>query len=200
MYKILIAEDDKSLRELFVSVLVKNGYSVTGVSDGKEALSALLSDYYDLVISDIMMPEMDGYELVEKMRAGGINAPVLMVTAKDSFDDISKGFRVGTDDYMVKPVNVNEMVLRVGALIRRAEMSGERKVTIGSTLLSAYFANYGNNQRYAYFGGRGNPSMPNFKGGGSRGAKMLYYDGELHYASSTYEGTKFVEAVAARHS
>ena len=135
MYKILIAEDDKSLRELFVGVLVKNGYAVTGVSDGKEAVTKLSYEYFDLVISDIMMPELDGYQLLEYMRAHGNNTPVLIVTAKDSFDDISKGFTLGTDDYMVKPVNVNEMVLRVGALIRRAQISNERRVLIGSTSL-----------------------------------------------------------------
>lgn len=118
MFKILIAEDDSELRQLFSHVLIKNGYSVTGVCNGKEALDALDKGYYDLIISDIMMPEMDGYELVSSLRTAGYSIPVMMITAKDAFDDMRMGFVSGTDDYMVKPVNVNEMVLRVGALLR----------------------------------------------------------------------------------
>lgn len=135
MFRILIAEDDKELRQLFQHVLMKNGYAVTGVADGKEALDAIDKGYYDLIISDIMMPVMDGYELVSSLRQAGINTPVMMITAKDAFDDMRLGFLSGTDDYMVKPVNVNEMVLRVGALLRRAQMINERRQTIGNTIL-----------------------------------------------------------------
>ena len=135
MFKILIAEDDRELRQLFQHVLNKNGYTVNGVSDGKEALEALDDDYYDLIISDIMMPEMDGYELVSSLREAGNNIPVMMITAKDAFDDMRLGFLSGTDDFMVKPVNINEMVLRVGALLRRAQMIHERRQTIGSTVM-----------------------------------------------------------------
>ena len=135
MFKILIAEDDRELRQLFQHVLLKNGYTVKGVSDGQEALDALEKDYYDLIISDIMMPNMDGYELVRSLRDAGDSIPVLMVTAKDAFDDMRMGFLSGTDDYMVKPVNINELVLRVGALLRRAQMINERKQRIGDTIL-----------------------------------------------------------------
>ena len=135
MFKILIAEDDRELRQLFQHVLTKNGYTVKGVSDGREALDALDSDYYDLIISDIMMPVMDGYELVRTLRESGNLVPVMMITAKDAFDDMRLGFLSGTDDFMVKPVNVNEMVLRVGALLRRAQMINERRQTIGSTIM-----------------------------------------------------------------
>lgn len=135
MLKILIAEDDRELRRLFAHVLLKNGYTVKEVSNGKEALDAMFNDYYDLIISDIMMPVTDGYELVRELRAAGNTTPVLMITAKDAFDDMRLGFLSGTDDYMVKPVNVNEMVLRVGALLRRAQMINERRQTIGSTVL-----------------------------------------------------------------
>ena len=135
MFKILIAEDDRELRQLFQHVLVKNGYTVRGVSNGQEALDALEKDYYDLIISDIMMPVMDGYELVRSLRESGSSLPVMMITAKDAFDDMRLGFLLGTDDYMVKPVNVNEMVLRVGALLRRAQMINERRLTIGGTVL-----------------------------------------------------------------
>ena len=135
MFRILIAEDDKELRQLFQHVLMKNGYAVTGVADGNEALDAIDKGYYDLIISDIMMPVMDGHELVSSLRQAGINTRVLMITAKDAFDDMRLGFLSGTDDYMVKPVNVNEMVLRVGALLRRAQMINERRQTIGNTVL-----------------------------------------------------------------
>lgn len=135
MFKILIAEDDSELRQLFSHVLIKNGYSVTGVCNGKEALDALDKGYYDLIISDIMMPEMDGYELVSSLRTAGYSIPVMMITAKDSFDDMRMGFVSGTDDYMVKPVNVNEMVLRVGALLRRAQMINDRRLVIGGTVM-----------------------------------------------------------------
>ena len=135
MLKILIVEDDRELRQLFAHVLIKNGYTAEGVSNGKEALDALEKDYYDLIISDIMMPVMDGYELVRSLRESGNTTPVLMITAKDAFDDMKLGFLSGTDDYMVKPVNVNEMVLRVGALLRRARMISERRQVIGDTVL-----------------------------------------------------------------
>lgn len=135
MLKILIAEDDKELRRLFAHVLVKSGYIVKEVSNGKEAIDVLDADYYDLVISDIMMPVMNGYELVRQLRDSGNNTPVMMITAKDAFDDMRLGFLSGTDDYMIKPINVNEMVLRVGALLRRAQMINERRQTIGDTVM-----------------------------------------------------------------
>jgi DNA-binding response OmpR family regulator len=135
MQKILIAEDDYELRQLFSHVLLKNGYGVKGVSNGREALDAMEQEYFDLVISDIMMPQMDGYSLVSHLRSTGNTTPVLMITAKDAFDDMRLGFQSGTDDYMVKPINVNEMVLRVSALLRRAQMINERRQVIGSTVM-----------------------------------------------------------------
>ena len=135
MLKILIAEDDRELRQLFSHVLTKNGYAVKGVSNGQEALDALDTDYFDLIISDVMMPVMDGFELVRLLRSSGSSIPVLMITARSAFDDMRQGFLSGTDDYMVKPVNVNEMVLRVGALLRRAQMINERRQVIGSTVM-----------------------------------------------------------------
>ena len=135
MFNIMIVEDDRELRLLFQHVLQKNGYVVRGVSNGQEALNALEQEYCDLIISDIMMPVMDGYELVRTLRESGSNLPVLMITAKDAFDDMRMGFNSGVDDYMVKPVNVNEMVLRVGALLRRAQMISERRQIIGGTVM-----------------------------------------------------------------
>ncbi len=133
MFRILIVEDDTELRQLFQKVLTKHGYSVLGAGDGVEALATLDKEYVDLIISDIMMPEMDGYELVRVLRESGSKIPVLMITAKEAFDDMRLGFFSGTDDYMVKPVNVNEMVLRVGALLRRAQMINDRRLSIGNT-------------------------------------------------------------------
>ena len=135
MLKILIVEDDRELRQLFSHVLLKNGYTVNGVSNGQEGLDAMDSSYYDLIISDVMMPVMDGFEMVRQIRESGNTTPVLMITAKDAFDDMRQGFLSGTDDYMVKPVNVNEMVLRVGALLRRAQMINERRQVMGETVL-----------------------------------------------------------------
>ncbi len=135
MFRILIAEDDRELRQLFSHVLAKNGYSVVGVSNGKEALSEIEAGYFDLIISDIMMPELDGYEFVRSLREAENHTPVLMITAKDAFDAMQLGFMSGTDDYMVKPINVNEMILRVGALLRRAQLISERRLTIGETTM-----------------------------------------------------------------
>ena len=137
MFKILIAEDDRELRMLFQRVLTQNGYAVRGVENGEEALAALELDYVDLIISDIMMPIMDGYAFVRLLREANYQIPVLMITAKDAFEDMQLGFLSGSDDYMVKPINVNEMVLRVGALLRRAQMVTDRRQVIGSTELLA---------------------------------------------------------------
>ncbi len=135
MFKILIVEDDGELRQLFQHVLTKNGYAVKGASNGQEALDSLAQEYCDLIISDIMMPVMDGYQMVRALRDSGNKIPVLMITAKDAFDDMRTGFLSGIDDYMVKPINVNEMVLRVGALLRRAQMINDRRQVIGNTVL-----------------------------------------------------------------
>lgn len=135
MLKILIAEDDQELRQMFSHVLNRHGYTVVGVSNGQEALDAMDAGFYDMIISDIMMPVMDGYELVHQLRSVGNTTPVLMITAKDAFDDMRIGFQSGVDDYMVKPINVNEMVLRVQALLRRAQMINDRRQTIGDTVM-----------------------------------------------------------------
>lgn len=137
MHKILIAEDDNELRDLFVRVLSRYDYEVHGVSDGEEALSAIKNEYFDLLISDIMMPRRDGYSLLRALREAKNTTPALLITAKDAFDDMRRGFLLGGDDYMIKPVNINEMVLRVQALIRRAEMQRNRTQSIGSTHLDS---------------------------------------------------------------
>lgn len=135
MMKLLIVEDDQQLLQMFIRILSKHGYSAVGVSNGQLALDALDKDYFDMIITDIMMPEMDGFELVQQLRDVGNMIPILMITAKDAFDDMSLGFRYGVDDYMVKPININEMVLRVKALLRRAQMINDHKQTLGGTVL-----------------------------------------------------------------
>ena len=135
MMKILIAEDDKELRQLFSHVLISSGYHVTGVSNGQEALDAMENDYFDLIISDIMMPVLDGYALVRQLRGSGNPIPIMMITARDAFDDMRQGFLSGSDEYMVKPINVNEMVLRVAALLRRAQMINARRLVMGNTVM-----------------------------------------------------------------
>lgn len=135
MFRILVAEDDAELRRMFCRVLSRSGFQPVSAADGEEALALLEREYIDLIVADIMMPRVDGYALVRQLREAGDNTPVLMITAKDSFDDMQQGFLSGTDDYMVKPVNVNEMVLRISALLRRAKMISERRQTLGETVL-----------------------------------------------------------------
>lgn len=135
MFKIIIAEDDKELRGLYAKVLRRSGYDILEAADGEQALNLLEFNTIDLLISDIMMPKVGGYELVSSLRRCGINIPVLMITAKDSFTDLQMGFLSGTDDYMVKPININEMKIRVQALLRRSQMISERRYSIGNTTL-----------------------------------------------------------------
>lgn len=135
MFNILVAEDNADVLELFCTVLTDHGYNCIPAADGMKALDIMEKNYIDLIVADIMMPNMDGYELTKALRDADYNLPILMVTAKDQFDDMQKGFRAGTDDYMIKPVNVKELVLRVEALLRRAKISSEKKIVIGSTVL-----------------------------------------------------------------
>jgi len=135
MFNILIAEDDLDLGRLFKKVLENSGYRVTLAPDGRQALEAMDSEFFNLIIADVMMPVMDGIELVKLLRGEGSSIPVLMITAMGEFDDMELGFASGVDDYMVKPININEMVLRVGALLRRSQMINERKLQIGSTTM-----------------------------------------------------------------
>ena len=135
MFNIMIVEDDQNQRKLMNSVLIQYGYNVTEAADGLEALDLLDKKHVDLIILDIMMPKMDGFEFTSTLRQSGCNIPILMVSAKQSPIDKRKGFIIGTDDYMTKPVDEEEMVLRVGALLRRSRIANERKLTLGSTTL-----------------------------------------------------------------
>jgi len=135
MLTVLVIEDDPKLCQLFSTVLGKNGYHTLQANDGLQAWNLLEREYVDLIISDIMMPNMNGYEFVKALRDRNFDTPVLMITAKDDFSSKKQGFVLGIDDYMVKPVDVNEMILRVTALLRRAKIVHERRQTIGETTL-----------------------------------------------------------------
>lgn len=135
MFHILVVDDNDSIRKLMTTYLVRDGYHVFAASDGIEALAVLEKEKIDLMIADIMMPNMDGFALTNDLRASNYNFPILMVTAKDSFEDKKKGFSVGTDDYMVKPIDFDEMLLRVAALLRRAKISNEHRIMIGDVTL-----------------------------------------------------------------
>lgn len=136
MFTILVVEDNADMRELFCTVLSDGGYHAVPAFDGMNALEIMEKEYIDLIVADIMMPNMDGYELTKALRDARYDLPILMVTAKDQFGDMQKAFRTGTDDYMVKPINVKELLLRVEALLRRAKISSEKKIVVGGTTLN----------------------------------------------------------------
>ena len=132
---ILVVDDDKNTRLLFRAVLENAGYTVSAASDGSEALALMDSEHIDLVVLDIMMPKMDGYEFTKTLRECDNNLPILMVFAKQLPIDKNKGFAVGTDDYMTKPVNQDEFLYRIKALLRRAKIANERKIVVGDVIL-----------------------------------------------------------------
>ena len=135
LFQILVVEDDKNAARLMKAVLQHAGYHVYGAAHGQETLMIMDRQHIDLIILDVMMPIMDGYEFTEYIRSGGDNTPILMVTAKDLPEEKCKGFLVGTDDYMVKPVNEEEMLLRIKALLRRSQIANERKLRVGKVTL-----------------------------------------------------------------
>ncbi|MCL2817782.1 MAG: response regulator transcription factor [Clostridiales bacterium] len=136
MFNILVVEDDPNTRKLMGAVLLDERYTPVLAQDAQEALDILDRQHIDLMITDIMMPGMDGYALTEQLREAGYDFPILMVTARETIKDKRKGFIVGTDDYMVKPVDEEELILRVKALLRRAKIVSERKITVGRVTLN----------------------------------------------------------------
>ena len=135
MIHVLVADDDKNTRLLFKAVLERDGYIVSTACNGEEALAVLEREHIDLVVLDIMMPRMDGYEFTKAVRASEATLPILMVSAKQLPADKHKGFLVGTDDYMTKPVDEEEMLYRIKALLRRAKIASERRIVIGEVEL-----------------------------------------------------------------
>lgn len=136
MLRIMIVDDNANTRKLTQAVLKQNGYDTVCACDGEEGLEIMDKVHIDLIILDIMMPKMDGFEFTRTLRECGWETPILMVTAKESHMDKKAGFLAGTDDYMVKPVDDEEMLLRIAALLRRSKIASERKITIGSTVLN----------------------------------------------------------------
>ncbi len=131
MFRILVVEDDKSLCRTVCAFLGQAGYEATGCLSAREAYDAMYENGFDLIISDIMMPGEDGFALAENVRALDENIPILFMTARDDMASKQRGFRIGADDYMVKPIDLDEMLLRIGALLRRARISASRKLEIG---------------------------------------------------------------------
>lgn len=135
MFQILIVEDDKNTRKLMQALINNEGYKAFTAENGKDALNILDKEHIALIILDIMMPKMDGYEFTKTLRDCNNNLPILMVSAKQLPDDKKKGFLVGTDDYMTKPVDEEEMLLRVKALLRRSSIVNEKRLTVSSVIL-----------------------------------------------------------------
>ena len=135
MFQILVVDDDKNTRTLMKLVLEGDNYSVLTACNGEDALAVMDSNHVDLVVLDVMMPEMDGYQLTRALRESNNNLPILMVSAKQLPADKKQAFLVGTDDYMTKPVDEEEMLLRIRALLRRARIVSERRIVIGDVVL-----------------------------------------------------------------
>ena len=135
MFNILVIEDNKNMRKLICSTLKQNGYSTFEAEDGEVGLDVLDTTHIDLIICDIMMPNMDGYEFTETLRDGHCETPIIIVTAKEQLEDKKKGFSIGADDYMVKPIDFEELILRIGAILRRSKIVNDHKITIGNTVL-----------------------------------------------------------------
>lgn len=146
MFKILVVEDDRELNHTVCAYLSQNGYESVGCMNANEAYDAIYDNLFDLIVSDIMMPGVDGFELAKTVREQNQNIPILFMTARDDFYAKQQGFRIGIDDYMVKPVDLDELVLRIGALLRRAGIASSRKLEIGKLMLDA-------DERTAYLDG-----------------------------------------------
>lgn len=137
MFQILVVEDDRELNRTVCAFLNQSGYQATGCLNGAQAYDALYETMFDLIVSDIMMPEVDGFEFVKNVRALNENIPILFMTARDDLASKQRGFRMGVDDYMVKPIDLDELLLRIGALLRRAKIASSRKLEVGSLTLDA---------------------------------------------------------------
>ena len=137
MFKILVVEDDKELNRTVCSFLNHSGYEATGCLNANDAYDALYGSVYDLIVSDIMMPEVDGFEFARNVRELNEDIPILFMTARDDIASKQRGFRIGVDDYMVKPIDFDELFLRIGALLRRAKIAVNRKLEIGKFVMDA---------------------------------------------------------------
>ena len=132
MFQILVVEDDKDLNRTVCAFLNRSGYNATGCLSAGEAYDAMYATMFDLIVSDIMMPDIDGFEFAKTVRSLNENIPILFMTARDDFASKQRGYRIGVDDYMVKPIDLDELFLRIGALLRRAKIASSRKLEVGS--------------------------------------------------------------------
>ena len=137
MFKMLVVEDDADLNRSVCSFLNQSGYEATGCFNAEDAFDAMYDTVFDLIVSDIMMPGIDGFEFVKSVREINDEIPILFMTARDDFAAKQRGYRVGVDDYMVKPIDLDELFLRIGALLRRAKIASSRKLTIGNFVMDA---------------------------------------------------------------
>ena len=137
MFKILVLEDDAQLNRSVCSFLNHSGYEATGCLNANDAYDAMYETVFDLIVSDIMMPGIDGFEFVKTVRSLNEDIPILFMTARDDFASKQRGYRIGVDDYMVKPIDLDELFLRIGALLRRAKIAASRRLTVGSFSMDA---------------------------------------------------------------
>lgn len=137
MFKILVVEDDRDLNRSVCSFLSHNGYEATGCLDAEEAYDEMYKNTFDLIVSDIMMPRTDGFEFAGNVRALNKDIPILFMTARDDFASKQRGYRIGIDDYMVKPIDLDELLLRIGALLRRYKIASDRHIEIGNFIIDA---------------------------------------------------------------
>ena len=135
MFQILVVEDDAVLNHAVCSYLNRNGYEATGCLNATAAYDAMYTKVFDLVVSDIMMPDVDGFAFAENIRKLNEDIPILFMTARDDLESMQRGYRIGIDDYMIKPINHMELVLRIGALLRRAKIASSRKLEIGNFIM-----------------------------------------------------------------
>ena len=137
MFKILVVEDDRDLNRTVCSFLNQSGYEAVGCLNATDAYDTMYDTVFDLIVSDIMMPDIDGFEFAKNVRALNENIPILFMTARDDIASKQRGFRIGVDDYMVKPIDLDELFLRIGALLRRSKIAQSRKLEIGSFIMDA---------------------------------------------------------------
>ncbi|MBD5140517.1 MAG: response regulator transcription factor [Ruminococcus sp.] len=137
MFKILVVEDDRDLNKTVCEYLDRNGYEAVGCLEANEAYNEMYGNVFDLIISDIMMPKIDGFEFAETVRSLNKDIPILFMTARDDFRSKQRGYGIGIDDYMVKPVDLDELLLKIGALLRRAKIASAKQITVGSLVLDA---------------------------------------------------------------
>ncbi len=177
MFQILVVEDDRELNRSVCAFLNQNGYKATGCLGAEEAYDAMYETVFDLIVSDIMMPGIDGFEFVKSVRTLNENIPILFMTARDDFAAKQRGYRVGVDDYMVKPIDLDELFLRIGALLRRAQIASSRRLEAGGFVMDA-------DEHTAYWQGEEIPLT-------NREFSLLYK--LLSYPKKTFTRTQLME-------